>query len=396
MLDLFHLANPQKKRGQTEVSPWLAVVFCSLALAVLSAPPTRAEQIKQLENEPSRSILTATEFGSVEIKMRDLSTSLDSAQPFALTVELDVPEKLTLEPNEVEGEYGDFDLLPLEDAVKPISNSRKRIERSWSARPIRRGRIELPPIPFLLTANVDNTVTTIDIQTNPVIFDIPETETQGSIKDIVYDLTPIRRSPIGVIVVCFLGLVFLALISIFVGCSSAAKSAPSPRTEEDPYAKALRRLRELKQSRLYLENEKEFYEEIADVLRVYLSERFSLNSKESTTKELLATIDSFVVPKTPDALSQGPLGDASKTLEQNDKTTSAFPLQNAEIREKIATILNAVDLVKFANQTTSFDNAERLLKDVCFVVDKLEQDLEALMNSSSPNESSPQLTLETQ
>ncbi|MBP5622352.1 MAG: hypothetical protein J6X44_10085 [Thermoguttaceae bacterium] len=233
----------------------------------------------------------------------------------------------------------------------------------------------MPPIPLLLESKGDQQ-SPVFIQTPPLTFEIPTIEEYGSVDGIRADYSPIKTFPTSLCVIVIL-CAALAVASLVLKRKKANEEVVSEQIQEDPYKKAVRRLDELKKSRLYLENKDDFYLEIASVLRGYLAERFTLNAEESTTQEVLKTIDAYPVseePLTTDSNSKE--SDMAEISPEQYETVAYNTLKEKNVRSLLESSLLAIDLVKFARQPTTFDDASRIFEQI----QKLIDDAESLFN----------------
>lgn len=292
-------------------------------------------------------------------------------QPFILSIELETPSGYDILKDDVSGDYGDFELELSEDTESVLNNQGKKFVRSWSVFPVRTGQAQLPPIPISLK-NLHGEPVPIIVQTEPLTFEVEGATSNVNVKAIQMDVTPIDEKHFLLfllpVIIPLLAIIFYLYIKRKKGKSAFFATSD---IQDNPFEKAQRCLVELENSRVYFENSQSFYTEISIILRRYLSERFALNAEEKTTQELLTLIDSFYFsPKTEQYLQ---LNNAEK---DNKKNTDSLEitlnwedlhaigmsvLKDEEIRAKIANSLKSVDLVKFARQSTTFNDATQVL-----------------------------------
>lgn len=321
----------------------------------------KVEDTPLSEIAPTQTLETHT--GKITLKTLASIQKLLTLEPFILSTELESPSNFSTSPNDIAGSYGDFYLTPLEE--KKIENVDKSLKtvRSWLVYPNYRGNVSLPPIPFRLESS-DDKQTPVFIQTSPLFFEIPTIEAVGSVDDIKADFSPVKPFPVIWFVIVTICLT-LVIAYLMLKRRNTIEEIATTQIPEDPYKKAVRRLCELKESRLYLENSDDFYSEIASVLRIYLAERFTLNAEESTTPEILKAIDSY--PLSVDSL-KSPFNverDVSEDITPEQYKNVAFnTLKEQEIRSLLESSLLAIDLVKFARQPTAFDDASRIFEQI--------------------------------
>lgn len=140
----------------------------------------------------------------------------------------------------------------------------------------------------------------------------------------------------------WLWLLIVALVVLFIiGYRRYKKQGTvlKKRPEPSPYEVAMRRLKNLKQRKLWEQGmEKEYFTLLTDILREYLEKRFGINALEMTSRQIIATL-----------------------------------ADNPEVKEKrdyMRQILDIADFVKFAkirplpeDNITAYDNAVRFIEE---------------------------------
>ena len=314
-----------------------------------------------------------TDSGQFRLKTLASVKTLQSLEPFTLGIEIEGQADFTLSSNELAGYYGDFYFALQDENITAKTDAITTITRKWKAYPNKRGAASLPPIPFYLTTK-DNEI--ISVKTQPITFEIPAIEVVGSIEDVKEDHSLIKTFPL-LWLVCILA---LALVALFWKSRKHRKVVAGEVDSiilEDPYKKAIRLLEELRQSRAYQENKIDFYTTIVAILRCYLSERFTLNAEESTTQEILATIDAYVNQENLSYESFDLGNQSSFELTPAQFRDVAYNvLKEPEIRTNLARVLDSVDLVKFARHSTTFEEASKLFSQI----QKLVESAERLLN----------------
>lgn len=334
----------------------------------------RTENYTLSEIAPIQSV--DTNAGEITLKTLASVQKPHSLEPFILSIELECPSDYTTSPNDLTGTYGDFYLTPLKEVkTENREKSTKILTRSWQVYPNNRGTAALPPIPLSLKSN-DRQQSPVYIQTPPLTFEIPTIEVHGTVDDIHADYSPIKPFPV-------LQCVIVALCAMFaIAClvlkrkkvGKEIKEIASEQIQEDPYKKAVHRLDELKSSRLYFENKEDFYLVIASILRSYLAERFTLNAEESTTQEVLKTIDSYHFSNDSTSTVSNSEEGASENISPAQYEAFAYDaLKEKNVRSSLESSLFAIDLVKFARQPTTFDDASRLFEQIRNLIDEAER-----------------------
>ena len=115
-----------------------------------------------------------------------------------------------------------------------------------------------------------------------------------------------------------------------------------------PFEQAMSRLRKLSQTDLHKpETLKPFYVELADLMRTYLADTLQISALEETTRELIE--------------------------ELHQQTRGPVPTVSEDTLQLIQKILQASDLVKFADHQPSFAQHETLLQETSKVLKRVEQ-----------------------
>ncbi|MBP5318654.1 MAG: hypothetical protein J6Y77_04560 [Paludibacteraceae bacterium] len=146
--------------------------------------------------------------------------------------------------------------------------------------------------------------------------------------------------------------VIIILVMHFVFKKRVPLLSPEPEPEIPPYEQAYGRLVEIREKKRWQLGEvKEFYTDLTDVLRTYLSKRFKISAMESTTDEILEDVKS--IP------------------------------EMADYRSDLKSVLEEADLVKFAKQVP-FENENYQVIDAAF---KLVEGTKPIEETTAPNAS---------
>ncbi len=307
----------------------------------------------------------ATPLGAVKIDVSSLPETVSLYDPILLRVIIEKPRALRLDENDVEGDYGDFEVESSSDEESELDDRRDQVVRSWKLYPKRNGENKLPPIPlrFVPSSGESEAEPSVAILPARTVVATDKNETTKSIDEIAPNLEPLRPFPtfgvLSVVAILVIGaLIFYALRSRVPKKSEPTETAPP----EPPLEKALRELDALKVSRVFLENQPEFYARVVDVLRVYLRDEFKINAEEKTTQEILATIDAT-------RALEGVLNIARELDDALRATVGYSTLKTPEIKRELEDALNSVDLVKFAKRATTFNDASAVYNSVRKVVE---------------------------
>lgn len=174
----------------------------------------------------------------------------------------------------------------------------------------------------------------------------------------ITDIKPVLTPPfnwIGLLKIVLLVLFIIALIiGVFILIRKYIQKKPIIETvdvepERPAHIIAFEKLEKIRNEKLWQRGRlKEYYTELTDVLRVYIGRVFEMNSMEMTSEEILGCL-------------------AFLRRDQKD------------IYNKLASILETADLVKFAKWVPSSDESELCLKNAFLFVEntKIEEEIES-------------------
>ena len=309
-------------------------------------------------------------------------------QPFTLTLEFETPKDYSVEGDEISGRYGSFSVEPIKENVEELDQGRCKRAFQWQLSPLATGLAFLPPITFRVSAGNPEEFSK-EFQTEPLDINVVPFDSAPSVDSIKPDYSRVFIFPVTALVLI---LAALAILLVAVRRVKRAKLDPSADVavpKEDPYKKIMRRLAELKNSTAYLENRQEFYSELDLILRQYLSERFELNAGERTSQEVLATIDSFVPQEDEKARRELSTWRQEQTAENTPEAIEPSPMERLaiafqvlktnDIRTKIESTFNVLDLVKFARRQPLFEETSRFFSETQDVVKRAEADFNRRM-----------------
>ncbi len=308
--------------------------------------------------------------------------------PIEMTIRVEKPNQYEVLPNDLDGDYGDFFCEFLDDEVDVLNNERNVCVRRWKLYPNKQSdSARLPPIPIKL-ANKNSTEKPIVLLVRAKTIVIPRESSNLEPSAIKYYLTPIKRvSPVKIGILLLLALMIL-LIASWKRIRKKRLVKFSNEVQETSFERAIRELDALKASNVYLENTPEFYAEIDDIFRRYLSGEFQLNAVEMTSREIVAAVDSST-PKSfqtaQESVNSERISDGAETSEMINATIINV-LKTPKIEELLANVLTKLDRVKFAKIPTTFGDAQELYSTIRMLVEQTssmkEAKLKAIENSA--------------
>ena len=161
-----------------------------------------------------------------------------------------------------------------------------------------------------------------------------------TLKQPLYDIKPIQEvkkpfTSYGWILTIIAAVLLLLIVAFVYFVFIRKKKFPFLQTQKKlpPFDRAIQDLKELQNSKYLIQSQhKEYYTRLTDIVKVYLEEEVHILAKESTTDELLTKIN---------------------LLQEKGKLNL-----NQETITNLKRVLQTADLVKFAKNKPSDDNAE--------------------------------------
>ena len=161
-----------------------------------------------------------------------------------------------------------------------------------------------------------------------------------TLKQPLYDIKPIQEvkkpfTSYGWILTIIAAVLLLLIVAFVYFVFIRKKKLPFLQTQKKlpPFDRAIQDLKELQNSKYLIQSQhKEYYTRLTDIVKVYLEEEVHILAKESTTDELLTKIN---------------------LLQEKGKLNL-----NQETITNLKRVLQTADLVKFAKNKPSDDNAE--------------------------------------
>ena len=161
-----------------------------------------------------------------------------------------------------------------------------------------------------------------------------------TLKQPLYDIKPIQEvkkpfTSYGWILTIIAAVLLLLIVALVYFVFIRKKKLPFLQTQKKlpPFDRAIQDLKELQNSKYLIQSQhKEYYTRLTDIVKAYLEEEVHILAKESTTDELLTKIN---------------------LLQEKGKLNL-----NQETITNLKRVLQTADLVKFAKNKPSDDNAE--------------------------------------
>ena len=363
---------------QTRLSVPPSRVVAALASLLAIALPLYIGSLSAFGDEPSRveAIQTIeTPLGSIRVGRGVSPEIAKSFEPFDLTVEFQKPKGVMVAGDDLAGSYGDFIVELLGDESRDVDENNNVVSRRWRLYPTHRGELTLPPIPISLSyveSNNSSEPQTVVALLPEQKLVVPESDAPlKSVDEVVVNLNPIRQIPILAILMTGVAAFLILAASLIASRKRVAVATKAPLAET-PYERARRKLNELKKSRIYLENDRLFYDEIDDILREYVASVFPLKAQEMTTQEILRRLDAQTALANLESDDANPNQDEkSEEPSDTEKASVAIAtLGDPVLRSQLETTLTALDLIKFAKRSTTFANANEIYANVYDFVER--------------------------
>lgn len=359
---------------------FLVVAAALLCAAVVFNVPSFANSARNSTAETVQTL--ETQSGKVVVKWIIDPERNASFEPFSLSAEIRKPKSISVAPDDLAGRYGDFDVEYLGDEKDARNDSTEAMTRRWALYPTKRGELVLPPIPLAFEEPSSQKKIRATLPTRTLLVERSDVAVP-SVDDISPRLEPIRRiTTLEILLFVLTAVVFVFVIRAFFAREKKAV-ASSGATDLSPFDRAIVKLDKLKNSRFYLESNREFYVELDSILREYVAGVSRVNALERTTREIVEQL-STPMPTLKASASQQPTGERL-TLEpsasEKEQIADAV-LQEPEIIPFLRETLESLDLIKFAKKSTVFNDASRLYDEVRRIVelsqDRIMKRLEAM------------------
>jgi hypothetical protein len=302
----------------------------AMASAIASAA-TGFQEESTLEPTEAAPLLVVGQPLTVDLESHTISLTLETARPesgvpiiLLFTVAGDTDQSLELPPP---GEVlGPFEVLNDRGRSDPAVSESNRLSLSFALRTFDAGRLELPPITVRLgAATVTFPSRTIEVASVAGLDAGPEQF--RDITDAVKVKAPVDWWFVSLVVAGSIAM--LALVAFFWWRARRPRS-PAPPEPADRWA--LSALEQLASRRLPNAGEVEpFFTELTDIAREFIERRFHIAAPERTTQEFIAEARSH-------------------------------PELTADQARRLAKLLRAADLVKFAGDRPVVTECDRALE----------------------------------
>lgn len=214
--------------------------------------------------------------------------------------------------------------------TKSTDNNREEIKIDYTLQPFEPGKYELPPILYVIDGD------TMRSNTAQLVVDSIKVDPEGKIKD-YKPLAKVPMKPFDFVPnfisrywwAWLAGLLLLAfgIFAYYRWYKRGINPLKPVKKRLPPYEEAILALNNLKSRKLWQNGqEKQYYTELTDILRVYIERRFNINAVEMTSTEIMDSI----------------------------KKNKDAHLVNEQLNE----VLIIADFVKFANMQTLADDNE--------------------------------------
>jgi len=227
--------------------------------------------------------------------------------------------------------FGGIDIVGRDKIqTKEIDNNREEITQTIILQPFEPGGWELPPVLYYIDGDTSKS------NQEKLLVDSMKVDPKGKIKD----FKPIVGVPFKILdyipnVIAnywwaWLAGILLLAFAIFAYLKWYKKGVnpfKPVKKRLPPYEEAMLALNNLKKRQLWQNGqEKEYYTQLTDILRVYIDRRFGINAVEMTSQEIM------------------------KSLQENEETHLH--------KEKLSEVLEIADFVKFAKMRTIANDNE--------------------------------------
>lgn len=283
-------------------------------------------------------------YGQTEV---NVSASLDSSRIFIggqidLTLHVSKPNGLSVKFPQLKDTIVKSIEVIEQGKIDTISSVNGRIEMIQKIRitSFDSGLHYIPPIQFEVWSSVSKSL----VQTNELGLNVINPFEVVDPKKGFYDIKPVINTPLIFAEILPYLLWTLAIITVFVllgylyfkyrkdktPLTSIFKNEVTPL---EPHVKALMELERIKEQKIWQQNqEKRYYSELTDTLRIYIEERYLIPAMESTTDELIHVMnkgkiaEKTVIENLKSILQLSDLVKFAKYIplpEENDKNLSA-------------------------------------------------------------------------
>ncbi|MGN0930675.1 MAG: hypothetical protein ACI4NP_03045 [Thermoguttaceae bacterium] len=304
------------------------MLVITLQIAVLLALTGR---VHSEEFAPTVTQNVETPQGQVEIAVSYPDDAPKDSTPFTFAIKILKPLELNLIPNDLNGQYGDFDFVFVSEKRDKKNDKQEIVTRIWNLYPANEGVQRIPPIPlFFETSDKETLVVEIpakELYVVPSKAVFPNTE-------VAFYLEPIRSKNWGgllgaVVLVLIVTILLQKGVLSFLRKKKRALFMANIR-QESPFDRAIRLLTELTSTSSIELGARPFYTDVDFIFRSYLSSTYNLKTQGQTTEEIVRSLQKIF-----EATTETP-GDSSLNGSEQ-----------SEILSEIINVLRELDLCKF-------------------------------------------------
>lgn len=233
--------------------------------------------------------------------------------------------------NNNDSTLGGIDIVAKEKIQKKnVENNREEIVQTLTLQPFEPGEFELPPILYVVGSD------TLKSNQEVIMVDSIKVDPNGNIKD----YKPVAKAPLKILDyipnfiadywwawLAGIALIALGIFSYLKWFRKGINPLKPVKKRLPPYEEAMLALSNLKSRNLWQNGqEKEYFTQLTDILRVYIERRFGINAVEMTSSEIMERIK-----------------------ENKDAHL---------VKEQLNEVLEIADFVKFANMRTIANDNE--------------------------------------
>lgn len=257
--------------------------------------------------------------GPVDVSVKALPAKVTLGDEIRLLIQVERPKVFSVIPPSNKLDLSPFEIKRVETSPDRRGQNRVRETFVLTLTVFQLGDLKIPSVPVEYQDSSGRRKT---LMTEPVAVKVVSVGRRVSDKD---DIRTIK-GPVAFGWMRWLGW-FLAACALLLAAGLCVrlirrrmKNAVDPESLKPPHERALLELGRLKEKDLLShDNQKEFYSELADILRRYLERRFGVEAFECTTPEILSamrkkTLDAGIIKKARQVFEQSDLVKFAKYL----------------------------------------------------------------------------------
>lgn len=316
---------------------WLnSLLIITLQLTVLQVFTC---SVHSEELAPTATQNVETPQGSAQITVSYPDDASEDSAPFTFAIKIQKPIELNLAPNDLNGQYGDFDFVFVSEKRDKKNDKLEIVTRIWNLYPSNEGVQRIPPIPLLF--EIPNKET-LDVEIPAKELFVLPSKTESPNTEVDFYLDPIRPArwgrllvaivlPLSVIILLQKGVLF------FLRKKKRVLFMDNLR-HEPPFDRAIRLLTELTSTTSIEMSARPFYTDVDFIFRSYLSTTYNLKTQSQTSEEIVHSLQTLF----------------ESTTDTSDNSSLKGEDQ-AEVLSEIIDILRELELCKFACEPSSLE-----------------------------------------